>query len=225
MGVGRGRGFYPFVCVFVCFAGERGALQNLRLSAWELERDTYISSSSSSSPSLYLLAPFTLDSMAIGVVKEPRDKPPGEKRRHRTKWNEREKERDREREKDGEWYKGRGVERHKKKEKRKKERRGVGVAVRERKRWRAIGRNVFNCFAPSRLLFRRLCFVNGCWTPTGRNGGGYASTSDSFFFTSSSTLPTRFPPSRASRPPTLPGWKPQPGICLEFFCIRWNVRY
>ena len=74
----------------------------------------------------------------------------------------RERERERERERNGE-YKERGVERHKKEEKKKEERKErVGAAVRERKRWRAIGRNVFNCFAPSRLLFRRLCFVNGC---------------------------------------------------------------
>lgn len=54
----------------------------------------------------------------------------------------------------------------------------------EGERWRAIGRNVFNCFAPSRLLFRRLCLVNGCWTPTGPGEGskGVDSTSDSFHF-------------------------------------------
>lgn len=40
-------------------------------------------------------------------------------------------------------------------------------------RWRAIGRNVFNCFAPSRLLFWRLCLVNVCQAPCHRLRGSF----------------------------------------------------
>ena len=96
----------------------------------------------------------------------------------------------------------RGGETQKKKKERKNR---VGVVVRVN-RWRAIGRNVFNCFAPSRLLFRRLCLVNGCWTPTGPRGRPRFHLWFSSFSpprAPSSTLPTRFPPSRAFPPQTL----------------------